>query len=177
MRSGKELSNKPIFSITDGQKVGAVKDLYISDDLSELIGLHLGTEGLIKRKALAVKHEDVVVLGIDAILVKNADVVIDDKDVSEIKGWLRLDKLQGREIDTPGGTKVGTVGDIVVDDEGTVTGFKLGRVLVEGPIAEQKAISREVMIDPGDGDDAMTIDLSKAEDTPQEESEAVVPEE
>ena len=132
---------------------------------------------MIKRKALAVKHEDVVVLGIDAILVKNADVVIDDKDVSEIKGWLRLDKLQGREIDTPGGTKVGTVGDIVVDDEGTVTGFKLGRVLVEGPIAEQKAISREVMIDPGDGDDPMTIDLSKAEDTPQEESEAVVPEE
>ncbi len=163
MRTGKDLSGKAIYSITNGQKVGVIKDIYLSDDLSEVIGLHLGTEGLLKRKALAIVQDDIAVLGIDAILTKKPDVVVDDKDMSEIKGWLRLDKLQGREVDTPGGTKVGTIGDVIVDEDGMITGYLLGRVLVEGPIAERRSISREVVIDPGDGDDAMTIDLSKAE--------------
>ncbi|HEY85710.1 MAG TPA: hypothetical protein G4N96_11445 [Chloroflexi bacterium] len=174
MHTGKNLSGKPIYSITNGQKVGVVKDIYLSDDLSEVIGLHLGTEGIIKRKTLAIVRDNVAVLGIDAILTKNANVVIDDKDMSEIKGWLRLGKLQGREVDTPGGTKVGTIGDVIVDEDGMITGYLLGRVLVEGPIAEQRSISREVMIDPGDGDDAMTIDLSKAEGGATPETAEVV---
>ena len=172
MRTGKDLSGNPIYSITNGQKVGVVKDIYLSDDLSEIIGLYLGTEGIIKRKALAITQDQVSVLGVDAILTKSPDVVVDDKDMSEIKGWLRLDKLQGREVDTPGGTKVGTIGDVIVDKNGMITGYLLGRVLVEGPIAEQRSISREVVIDPGDGDDAMTIDLSKAEGDAAPKTEA-----
>ena len=173
MLTGKDLNGKPIYSVTNGQKVGMVKDIYLSDDLSEMIGLHLGTEGIIKRKTLAITQDNVSVLGVDAVLVKDANVVIDDKDVSEIKGWLRLDNLQGREVDTPGGTKVGTIGDVMVDEDGTITGYILGRVLMEGPIAERRSISRDVVIDPGDGDDPMTIDLSKAEGAAPEITEAV----
>ena len=174
MSTGKDLTGKPIYSITNGQKLGSVKDIYLNDDLSEMIGLYLGTEGIIKRKTLAIAQDNVSVLGVDAILVKNAEVVVDDKDMSEIKGWLRLDKLQGREVDTPGGTKVGTIGDVIVDEAGMITGYVLGRVLMEGPIAERRSISRDVVIDPGDGDDSMTIDLSKAEgDAAPEAPEAV----
>ncbi len=174
MRTGKNLNGKPIYSITNGQKIGVIKDIYLSDDLSEVIGLHLGTEGLLKRKTLAIAQDNIAVLGIDAILTKTPDVVVDDKDMSEIKGWLRLDKLQGREVDTPGGTKVGTIGDVIVDEAGIITGYLLGRVLVEGPIAERRSISRDVVIDPGDGDDAMTIDLSKAEGAAAPEAQKTI---
>jgi hypothetical protein len=68
-----------------------------------------------------------------------------------------------REVDTPGGTKVAKIGDILLDEEARVVGFSLGRVFVAGPVAEQKVFGREAMLDTGSEDGAMTIDLSIAE--------------
>ena len=163
MRMGKDLTGKPIISMTDGRLLGNVKDLYVNPDLHWLTGIHVGHEGLIKRKSLLIERENIAVFGIDAILVKNSDVVTDDKEHSGVNDWLRLDKLRGREVDTPGGTRVGTVGDIILSEEGHVTGFTLSRVFVEGPIAQKGTIPRETLIDTGNEDKAMTIDLTKVE--------------
>ena len=163
MRLGKDLTGKSIISVTDGRLLGSVKDVYVNNDLYWLTGVYLGSEGLLKRKSLIIIRENVVVFGIDAILVKNAEVLTDDKALDETADWIRLDKLRGREIDTPGGTKVGTIGDIILSEEGHITGFTLGRVFVEGPIAEKGTIPREALIDTGNIDGAMTIDLPKVE--------------
>lgn len=109
------------------------------------------------------QRHDVVVFGIDAILVKNADVETDNKQLEEANQWLRLEKLRGREVDTPGGTKVGAIGDIVLGEEGEISGFSLGRVFVEGPIAEKGIIPRSTIIDSGQVDGLMTVDLQKVE--------------
>lgn len=167
MRLGKDLVGKQIISITDGRLLGSVKDLYVEEDLRWLTGIHLGSEGLIKRKSLLITRQDVVVFGVDAILVKHADVVTDDQQFTEADNWLRLSKLRGRELDTPGGTKVGAVGDITLGEEGNITGFTLGRVFVEGPVAEQGYIPRHALIDTGRIDGTMTIDLAKAENVAQ----------
>lgn len=174
MRFGKDLTNKPIISITDGREIGQVKDIYVDDDLHWMTGLFVGSEGLLRRKATLIPRESVVVFGIDAILVKHANVITDDQEFTQSNGWLRLSKLRGREIDTQGGTKVGTVGDIVVGEEGNITGFSLSRVYVEGPIAEHGAIPRASLIDTGSVDSVMTIDLPKAE-TPIESASKIVP--
>jgi len=163
MRMGKDLIGKPIMSMTDGRLLGNVRDLYVNPDLYWLTGVHVGHEGLIKRKSLLIKRENVAVFGIDAILVKNSDVVTDDKEHPEVEEWLRLDKLRGREVDTPGGTKVGTVGDIILSEDGHVMGFVLSRVFVEGPIAQKGTIPRDTLIDTGSEDKVMTIDLTKVE--------------
>jgi uncharacterized protein YrrD len=163
MRPGKDLIGKPIYSIVDGRMLGNVKDLYLDNNLDTLNGIYLGLEGLIKRKALLIQRDDVVVFGIDAILVKNGDVVTDDKQRPEIEGWLRLDKLRGREVDTPGGTKVGTVGDVMVGGAGEITGFALARVYVEGPVAEWGTLPRSALVDTGAQDRTMTVDLTKVE--------------
>jgi uncharacterized protein YrrD len=160
---GKDLIGKPIMSMTDGRLLGNVRDLYVNPDLYWLTGVHVGHEGLIKRKSLLIKRENVAVFGIDAILVKNSDVVTDDKEHPEVEEWLRLDKLRGREVDTPGGTKVGTVGDIILSEDGHVMGFVLSRVFVEGPIAQKGTIPRDTLIDTGSEDKVMTIDLTKVE--------------
>lgn len=163
MRLGKDLTGKPIISVTDGRLVGYAKDLYINKDLYWVTGIYTGSEGLIGRKDKLIQRDDVVVFGIDAILVKNAEIETDNKELKEVDNWQRLDKLRGRGVDTPGGTKVGTIGDIIVGEEGEVTGFSLSRVHIEGPVADNGTIPRDAVVDTGRVDGVMTIDLQKVE--------------
>ena len=163
MRLGKDLTGKPIISVTDGRLVGYAKDLYTNKDLYWVTGIYTGSEGLIGRKDKLIQRDNVVVFGIDAILVKNADVETDNKELDEADNWQRLDKLRGRGVDTPGGTKVGTLGDIIVGEEGDVTGFSLSRVHIEGPVADNGTIPRNAVVDTGRVDGVMTIDLEKVE--------------
>ena len=70
MRLCKDLINKPIYTISDGRNIGDAKDLYLSADLETMAGIHLGREGLVRRKSILIPIDAVVVFGIDAILVK-----------------------------------------------------------------------------------------------------------
>jgi uncharacterized protein YrrD len=178
MRLGKDLVGKPIISITDGRSLGNAKDIYINTDLNNITGIYLGSEGLIKRKHFLITRDNVVVFGIDTILVKNSDVVTQENDLPESVAWVRLSKLNKREVDTPGGTKVASIGDIILGEQGEITGFALSRVFVEGPIEQNGTIARTAVIDTGDTDGVMTIDLTKAENpTAQAEpDEALAPE-
>jgi sporulation protein YlmC with PRC-barrel domain len=162
MRLGKDLIGKPIYTISDGRHIGKVKDIYLDRNLYWMTGLHLGREGIIRRKDNLISREQVVVFGVDAILVRDSEAVTDSKAV-DIADWLRLADLEGRGIDTPGGTKLAVLGDVILDTEGRITGFSLAKVTVEGPIAQNRAIGREVVIDNGHEDGVMTIDLVKAE--------------
>jgi uncharacterized protein YrrD len=163
MRLGKDLIGKPIYSMTDGRLLGSVKDIYLDKDLELLTGVYLGSEGLIKRKSLLITRRNIMVFGIDAILAKSSDVVTDDDEAKEAEHWLRREELQKREIDTPGGTKVGSIGDVLLGEEAHVVGFSLGKVFVEGPVAESRRILKGAIIDTGRDDGVMTVDLSKAE--------------
>ncbi|MCA9874281.1 MAG: hypothetical protein KC441_11520 [Anaerolineales bacterium] len=163
MRLGKDLTGKPIISITDGRLVGYAKDVYVNQDLYWITGIFTGSEGLISRKSKLIERDDVVVFGIDAILVKNAEVETHNKELDEADKWLRLEKLRGRGVDTPGGTKVGTVGDIIIGEGGEITGFALSRVFVEGPVADKGTLPRSAVIDSGQVDGLMTVDLVKVE--------------
>ncbi|WP_420645776.1 PRC-barrel domain-containing protein [Candidatus Leptofilum sp.] len=163
MRLGKDLVGKQIISVTDGRSLGNAKDIYMNSDLTDITGIYLGSEGLIKRKHFLIKRQDVVVFGIDAILVRNSDVMGEESELPEAVAWVRLSKLNKREIDTPGGTKVANIGDIILGEQGNITGFALSRVYVEGPIEKNGTIPRSAVIDTGDEDGVMTIDLTKAE--------------
>lgn len=163
MRLGKDLINKPIFSITDGQNLGTVKDIYFDNDLKIITGIFTGTEGLLKRKSLMIPSTHVSVYGIDAVLVNDNNVIVSDDSVAGTAEWVRLSKLKGRDVDTPGGTKVATIGDVVLGEEGNIVGFTLSKVFVEGPVAQQGQITRSVIVDTGNEDGIMTINLTQAE--------------
>ena len=44
-----------------------------------------------------------------------------------------------------------------------IAGFALSQIYVSGPIAANRAVSRKAVVDVGDEDGIMTIDLSEAE--------------
>jgi uncharacterized protein YrrD len=162
VRQGKHHIGKPVISVTEGRKLGTVKDLYVDSQLTSVVGIYLGSEGLIRRKEHCVERANVAVFGVDAILVIQDDVIIDGAPACEANAWLRRDHLPGRMIATAGGTHVATIDDIIVDDEMQVLGVQLGRIFVEGPATSNRSISREAVIDVGD-ETAMIIDLSVAE--------------
>lgn len=167
MRNSKDLIGKSVVSIDEGRLVGAVRDVYLDESLEWLAGVHLGKEGLISRRSLLIRREDIAVFGVDFVLSRSADVVTDDKDYPASDRWLRLDELQGREVDTTGGTRVGVVGDAILDEEARVIGFTLSRVFVEGPVAESRTIYQDAIVDKGQEDGRMTVDLAKVEQQSQ----------
>jgi uncharacterized protein YrrD len=175
MRLGKDLVGKQIISITDGRSLGAAKDIYMNNELDTITGIYLGSEGLIKRKHFLITRTEVVVFGIDAILVRASDVITEENDLPESVAWVRLSKLNKREVDTPGGTKVASIGDIILGEQGDITGFALSRVYVEGPIEKNGTIPRTAVIDTGNDDGAMTIDLTRAENPDVTQAAPVVP--
>ena len=164
MRLSKDLIGKSVVTISDGRIVGDVKDVYMNAEMTMLAGVNLGKTGkLFRRKAVIVPIENVVVFGVDVILIKSDEAVTDSKELEVSAEWVLLDEVEGREIDTPGGTKVGQIGDLVLDEDGNIMAFALARVYVEGPLSDERVVYRDSVIDSGSKDGAMTIDLNKAE--------------
>jgi uncharacterized protein YrrD len=163
MITSKDQSNKPLISITDGKKLGEIKGLYLDGDMRQVAGVFLGTEGFVKRKAQIVARSDVQVYGIDAWLVTGSDKVMALADMPDSASFTLVSDLRGREIQTEGGTKLGTVEDVVLDSEARVLGFSLSKVYAEGPLAEKKHIVREAITDLGSKDKPMTAILAQAE--------------
>lgn len=163
MRLGKDLLNKPVISIDDGRMLGRVQDLYVDPELNNVAGLYLGSQGLIKRRAQLIDREDIVVFGVDAILARTADVITDDHEYPPAKLWQRREDVTGREVTTPGGTRLGITGDVVVDENGAITAVALSRTFVEGPLAEKRAIDRRFIIDIGGESGHMSADLAAME--------------
>jgi sporulation protein YlmC with PRC-barrel domain len=168
MRLGKGLIGNPVFGITDGRKLGQVKDLYLDDDLTSVVGLFLGREGLLRPTPLFIERADISLFGIDAVLAKSTATVYDGDEAPEPPGWLRLDDLRGREVQTPGGTKIGRVGDVVLDEAARIVGFSLTNLSVKGPVAEAAAVARKAVVEVASADNIMTIDLAEAEQAPLE---------
>lgn len=163
MITSKDHSNKPLISITDGKKVGEIKGLYLDVDMRQVAGIFLGTEGLIKRKTLALPRSAVQVYGIDVWLVAGSDTVIMLEEIPDFATFTLVSELRGREVQTEGGTKLAVVEDVVLDNESRVLGFLLGKVYAEGPLAERKTIVRDAISDLGSEDKPMTAILAQAE--------------
>ena len=163
MIRSRELSNKPLISITDGKKVGEVKDVYLDQDMRQVAAVFLGKEGLINRKTLMIDRSAVQVYGVDVWLVSNSNTVQGSGDIPGSETFILVGELRGREIQTEGGTKIAVIADVILDNEGRVLGFDLGKVYAQGPLADRKAIAREVILNLGNTKEPMTINLAQAE--------------
>jgi uncharacterized protein YrrD len=163
MLTSKEQSNKPLISITDGKKLGEIKDLYLDQDMRQVSAVFLGKEGLISRKTLMIPRSAVQVFGVDVWLVSGSDIIVGPEAVSESGAFTLVGELRGRELQTEGGTKIGVIDHVIFDNEGRVLGFGLGKVYSQGPLAERKMIARDAIFNLGNTKEPMTINLAQAE--------------
>lgn len=164
MRIGRDLINKPIFTIQAGKKLGSIQDVYLNQDLTRLVAIYLGSGGLLDRREALIRWQAVVTAGEDAILVRDEDCVEEEADVPDLDDFVRRDGLNGRSLNTPGGTRIGTIGDVILDEEGRIIGFSLPQTYVTGPIADNRAISRSAVLNIDHQSGVLTADLSAAEE-------------
>jgi sporulation protein YlmC with PRC-barrel domain len=163
MLTSKSHLNKSLVSITDGKIVGEVKDLYLDREMHNVSAVLLGKEGLIKRKALMLPRAAIHIFGVDVWLVSGSDKVAGPDEIPDADTFVLIGDLRGRDVDTEGGTKIGVIDDVVLDAEARVLGFVLGKVHVQGPLAERKTIAREAVTKLGSKDAPMQVLLAQAE--------------
>jgi uncharacterized protein YrrD len=118
MRKGKKLIGRPILSLTDGVRVGEVKDVLLGRDNDAVVGL-LVDEGGLFGSAMVVPVEEIEAFGRDAVVVASRDSVRAAGEVPEIKEILdRKTSLIGTKVFTETGDAQGAVNDIYFE-EGT----------------------------------------------------------
>lgn len=155
--------NKLLISAIDGRRIGEIKDLYLDLQSRQVAAILVGREGLINRKVTLVYRDDIQLYGEDAWLLRRSEDVTETLD--EAPGdWLAVGDLRGREVTTDGGTKLGSVGDIEIDSQGNLTAIKLGRVAVQGPLADSRRIPVEALTRlASDANEPVVVDLARAE--------------
>jgi len=163
MITSKDQFGKPLISITDGKRLGEVKDLYLDQEMRLVAAVFLGKEGLINRKTLVIPRSAVQVYGIDVWLVSGSDTILGPEAIPESGTFILVGDLRGKELQTEGGTKIGVIDHVILDHEARVLGFGLGKVYSQGPLAERKAIARDAILNLGTTKEPMTINLAQAE--------------
>jgi hypothetical protein len=131
--------------------------------MRQVAAIFLGKEGLINRKTLMIPRNVVQIYGIDVLLVSGSDTVSGPEAIPESDTFTLVGDLRGRELQTEGGTKVGVIDHVILDQEAHVLGFGLGKVYAQGPLAERKTIARESVLNLGNMKEPMTINLAQAE--------------
>src|SRR5262245_55644827 len=169
MLTGKELQNSWLISVTDGKNLGEIKDLYLDSGATQVAAVFLGREGMLNRKSFLIDRAAIQLFGIDVWLISGSDKVTQVDDRTGPKDLLFMDDLRGREIETDGGSKIGTIGDVVLDEQARVLGFTLGKNYIKGSLAEKKGIVRAAFVDLGDKERPAILDLPKAEASNLEE--------
>lgn len=163
MAAVKTYQGKLLISATDGKKLGEVKDVYLDKAATKLIAAYLGKEGIINRRSLLIDIGKIQLFGLDAWLVNGSDTVQAKDEVAGSADYLLADELRGRVIQTDGGTKIGTVGDVLVNDKLEVVGFALDRIYVTGPLAASKTIARAAISELGGAERPMITVMEQAE--------------
>jgi uncharacterized protein YrrD len=163
MITGKDLRNKWIISLSNGQKVGEIKDVYLDAEATQVAAVLTGKEGLLKPKAVGLHRSSIQVFGIDVWLIPASSKMVHLEDLPNADTFVLMGDLQGREVQTDGGTKIGTIGDVVLDREAQVVGFTLSRVYVQGPLQEKKSLVRSAVTSLGDKKTPVIANLARAE--------------
>ncbi len=163
MPTAKDLNKKPIYSVTDGTKLGEIKDLYLDADTTAITAVLVGKEGVFTKTMKVIRRSDVRTIGVDCWLAHGEAEVMDLKDVDGADDFQLVSDLRKREMETTGGTKIGTVGDVAFDDDDSVVGFTLAKVHIQGPVATAKQVALTAVTSFGDKRTAMIVDLQAAE--------------
>ena len=116
MRKGKRLIGSPILSLSEGVRVGEVKDVILGATNETVVGLLVDDGGLFG-SAHVVPVDEIESFGRDAVVVTDRSSIRSASDVPDIKEILdRKTSLIGTRVYTETGDAQGSVNDIYFDD-------------------------------------------------------------
>jgi uncharacterized protein YrrD len=157
-----ELNGKLIINITNGEIIAKVIDVLIDPDTHRVAALVTSKGSLLKRKTEAIPGDAVQVWGQDVILVTGSDLITTADDLPNNEKWLSVsDQLKGHEVVSTDGTRLGELNDVVIDAEGRLVSYALGRVFAEEHVAGLHQIAVEAT--QSIGQDVLIVDMARIE--------------
>lgn len=155
-----ELLQLPVVTF-EGEDVAEVRDVVYAPSHGELLGFTLNKRGMFAGRLRQVLTLDAVEsIGRDAVMVQNADVLVDPEDapdaVTEVSGE---QDVIGASVVTEDGDQLGAVTDVVVSlgEDCEAVGYELGGAAVTSerhgrrvfiPLPVQVAVSGDALVVP-----------------------------
>jgi len=134
--ASQELVGNPVIVATNGVMIAKIQDLLIDPESLKVAAAITSKGTLLNRDVEAMPADYVSVWGKDAILAKQTDVIVKLAELDGRDGWLSVsDDIRGYEVVAEDGTRIGTLGDLVLDREGRIMGYEMSEVAVEGRVA------------------------------------------
>ena len=161
----RDFEGKLLISASDGRNLGKIKGIFLDETASRGVAVYLGKKGILSRKMLMIDLKHVQLCGVDAWLLRSSDCVValNEPPVSAAEKLILASEIFGREIQTEGGTKIGTIGDVVFDERFIVLGFSFEKLHIEGPLAQSRKIARKAVTSIGSKDTPAVASLEQAE--------------
>lgn len=131
-----EFVGNPAIVITSGEMIAEIEDLLIDPVTLKAAAAITSKGSLLSREVEAIPADQVEVWGKDAILTKQTDVVVKEEELDGRDGWLSASSdASGYEVVAEDGTRIGTLGDLVLDHQGQIMGYEMAEVSTEGRVA------------------------------------------
>ncbi len=163
MAHSKDFDRKLIISSSDGRNLGEIKGILLDETASRGVAVYLGKHGILSRKATMIDLKHFKLFGIDSWLTKDSECVVSEDDYPGSEKFVLASDLFGREIQTEGGHKIGTIGDVMLDEKFNVLGFTFDKLHMEGPLSKARAIARVAVKSLGDNKTPAIASLDEAE--------------
>ena len=151
----RQILGKPIISILNGQKLGAVQDVLIDPQELRVAALLLSRGGIFNREVAAIPVRDIQAWGVHAVMVDRPDVAVPREELPGSERWVSISgQIYGRPLLSMDGTKIGEVEDVEIDASGRLASYNLGegdeRSTSRGgqkiPARYTRSIGRDVII-------------------------------
>lgn len=156
MRKANELIGKSIVHQASGERLGSVRDLVFEPNARRVAAILVDNGGLF-RDARVISWSAVASIG-DVVMVTGDTLVQRASDAPEVSEELRQDvQISGTPIVSESGERIGTVGDLFINDAGAVIGYEIKQGFVSD-LAGRKFLAVEQV--KTIGKDAIIADVS-----------------
>lgn len=121
--NSKQLKGLAVISIQDGEKLGTIDRVFIDADAKKVVGFGVGQGGGLLPMAESSEPElidvdDVHAVGHDAVTLADKGAIRGDQTRAQLEGLMELDELIKLKVVTEGGTVVGEVASVEINDRG-----------------------------------------------------------
>lgn len=117
-RPASSMVGLPIYTLDRGKKLGHVKDVVFDTKQNRLLGFTMEKRGLFSPDRFILPFEKVKSVGDDALMIDTGRVFKRESDFPEARKAIRDgEDIRHRVLMTHSGHKLGSISDIVIDDE------------------------------------------------------------
>lgn len=168
MKKVNELYSKSVIHQSTGDRIGSVSDVVLDSEVRHVVALVVndGNSHVVRWNAI---------MGIGEMIVVSGELplrtVADDDEVSEL--LKRANRITGTTIVSDGGEKIGTVGDLFIDESGEIVGYSVSQGLFKDmrgrkflPVQDVHAVGKDAVIATASSELALNKEKEREDSEP-----------